>query len=575
MAFQWPTGSEPPVPAQKLALVTGGATFLGAHLVDRLLSDPSEAWHVRIFDAAPRADPPKGSLLAECLADGRAEYIQGDIRSSMDVVSACRGVYCVFHTISPHASASGPKDVQVAAVAGTKNVLEACSVCAVAKLIYTSSAAVAFGGEAPLVKATEERTPYPEVPLSPEAGAQQAVEELIIKADGKGGMRTIVLRIANCIGAGEDQFLPRLVRSARAGRTKWIPGDGSNLADFTHVSDAVEAHVAAEGACIPGPRNKLRQSGLKAEDDPGGKVYFITGGDPRPYWTVCGDALEQLGYPRPHKPLALSMLLPIATAYSALCQRAPFLFREVEEMSPARIRGTSMHVTFDTARAARLLKYKPTADLDEGLKDAVAAAPELREENTPAPAAEEASGAAGEVRAALGGGTTADLLLWSRPVKSAAALLGALILLSHLAVASMITIGAKMLLAAVIVSVIAARAQPFIHKYKHLSRWESPVSILHIPQVTEEGVTKALRVGVGAANQVRAARRSLARCGIVARRGSRQGLRACCQVVRGAVGRGLGHGRPDRGPRADVRAPLGLHIPPRVPRLQGRHRRRG
>jgi sterol-4alpha-carboxylate 3-dehydrogenase (decarboxylating) len=117
------------------ALVTGGAGFLGRHLVEALLAD-GRYGIVRVFDVRPSPD-------------ARVQTVVGDLRDPASIGAAVRGADVVFHcaTASPAAeSAANRKLMMTVNVGGTRNVIDAVIAAGVPRLVFTSSASVVFDG---------------------------------------------------------------------------------------------------------------------------------------------------------------------------------------------------------------------------------------------------------------------------------------------------------------------------------------------------------------------------------------------------------------------------------------------
>jgi UDP-glucose 4-epimerase len=222
-------------------LVTGGAGFIGSHLVRRLLS---EGMHVRVLDN---------------LATGRRsnledvsgfELVEGDIRSRSDVTRAMRDVDTVFHLAAlPSVARSWKDPVSTLAVNahGTANLVEAAVESGVSSFIYSSSSSI-YGDQAAEKKA-EDMEPRP---ISPYGYSKLLGEKIAIAHDrAPGGLRVIALRYFNVFGPRQDPnspyaaVIPLFVTHALAGTTATIDGDGTQSRDFTYVDNVVDANVCA------------------------------------------------------------------------------------------------------------------------------------------------------------------------------------------------------------------------------------------------------------------------------------------------------------------------------------------
>lgn len=211
-------------------LVTGGAGFIGSHLVELLVEKGIE---VRVFDSlvsGKRERIPVG-----------VDFIQGDIRDNVDLAKAMQDVTHVVHLaaqVSVPASIEDPQYTHEVNVIGTKNVLEAAHRAGVKRLVYASSAAVY--GDHPELPKTEES---PLQPKSPYAASKVANETDALAS----GLSTMGLRFFNVYGLGQEtnhpyaSVIPRWVAAARKGHPIELHGDGSQTRDFIHVHDVARA----------------------------------------------------------------------------------------------------------------------------------------------------------------------------------------------------------------------------------------------------------------------------------------------------------------------------------------------
>jgi UDP-glucose 4-epimerase len=233
---------------KKSALVTGGAGFIGSHIVDRLLAD---GWQVRVVD-----DFSTGTL--ENLPDSPdLEITPGDVGVFDDVNEAMEGIELVFHEA---AIASVPKTIhdplgsQRTNYQGTLNVLEAARRQGARRVVFASSAAVY--GDLPELPKREE---LPLKPLSPYAVDKLASEYACQMYTHLHGLETVCLRYFNIYGPRQDPGSPYsgvisiFADRLKKGERPVIYGDGEQTRDFVFVADVVEANIkAASAAKAPG-----------------------------------------------------------------------------------------------------------------------------------------------------------------------------------------------------------------------------------------------------------------------------------------------------------------------------------
>ncbi|HEX6863523.1 MAG TPA: SDR family oxidoreductase [Thermoanaerobaculia bacterium] len=219
-------------------LVTGGAGFIGSHLVDALVARGAQ---VRVLD-----DLSTGRR--ENLPD--VELIEGDIRDAGVCRAACEGVEYVFHQAalgSVPRSVSDPASSIAVNVTGTANVFAAARDSR--RVIYASSSSVYGDGETAVKREGEEGRP-----LSPYAASKAMGEELAEVFGRCYGQELIGLRYFNVYGPRQSPdgpyaaVVPRFFRACSAGEAPVIHGDGEQSRDFTWVGDAVLANLMAAGA---------------------------------------------------------------------------------------------------------------------------------------------------------------------------------------------------------------------------------------------------------------------------------------------------------------------------------------
>jgi UDP-glucose 4-epimerase len=228
----------------RTALVTGGAGFIGGHLVERLVRD---AWRVRVLDDFSTGRHENLAAVAE-----RIDLIRGDVRDAPTVERAVDGVELVFHQAalaSVPLSIAEPLRTHSVNLEGTLRVLEESRRAGVRRVVYAASCAV-YGDDPELPK--EETLAV--APLSPYALQKYAGELYCRLYADLHGLETVALRYFNVYGPRQDPagdyaaVIPRFVEACLAGDAPHIYGDGEQTRDFVMVDDVVAANLLAADA---------------------------------------------------------------------------------------------------------------------------------------------------------------------------------------------------------------------------------------------------------------------------------------------------------------------------------------
>lgn len=222
-------------------LVTGGAGFIGSHIVRRLVSDSAR---VRVVDdlstgQTARLDDLRGSI----------EFIKGDLADGHICDAVVKGVDYVLHQAaipSVQRSVKNPVGTNRANVTATLNLLESCRKAGVRRVIYAASSSAY--GDTEILPKTEEMRPNP---LSPYA-LQKLVGERYCKLyHDLYGLETISLRYFNVFGPAQDPHsqysavVPKFISALLAKESITVYGDGEQSRDFTYVDNVVEANLLA------------------------------------------------------------------------------------------------------------------------------------------------------------------------------------------------------------------------------------------------------------------------------------------------------------------------------------------
>ena len=305
-----------------LALVTGGAGFIGSHLVERLLADGARVRVLDNFSTGARANLGFAPRFRRHL-----EVLRGDIRTLSVVLRAARGARVIYHQAAMRSvprSVKDPLGANANNVNGTLNVLEAARRCRVPRVVYASSSSVY--GDRPDLPKREDQSP---APISPYAASKAAGEQYAAIWTRLYGVETVGLRYFNVFGPRQDPkseyaaVIPRFILWGLSRRPLEIHGDGTQSRDFTYIDNVVEANILA--ATAPGAP---------------GEVFNVG----------CGSRVT---------------LLEIIAKLEAI------LGRRLERRHTPPRAGDVAHTLADVSKAKRLLGYAPLVDFDEGFRRTV------------------------------------------------------------------------------------------------------------------------------------------------------------------------------------------------------------
>lgn len=231
---------------KSVVLVTGGAGFIGSHIVDALLD---QGLGVRVLDNLST-----GSLDNLRHRTGEIEFIEGDLRDINACYRACKGVETVFHQAalpSVPRSIADPLTSNAVNVDGTLQMLMAARDEGVRRFVFASSSSV-YGN----TEVSPKHEGLPTGPLSPYAINKLTGEHYCKVFHSLYGLETVVLRYFNIFGPRQNPnnqysaVIPKFIAAAIQGSAVIVNGDGSNSRDFTYVDNAVQANLLA--SWVPG-----------------------------------------------------------------------------------------------------------------------------------------------------------------------------------------------------------------------------------------------------------------------------------------------------------------------------------
>jgi len=237
-------------------LVTGGAGFIGSHIVDALVADDHDVTVLDDLDTGFREN-----------VNARARLVIGSVADEDLVRDTMQGCDLVFHQAAHKAvlrSVERPLITDTVNTHGTLTILKAALDAGVGRVVHASSSSV-YGGAATLPTTETE----PTNPRSPYAVSKLAAEHYCRIFNDLYGLETVALRYFNVYGARQRPdatyaaVIPLFVDALLRGRRPVVHGDGLQSRDFTYISDVVDANLAAAAA----PATQCA-----------GRVYNIAGG---------------------------------------------------------------------------------------------------------------------------------------------------------------------------------------------------------------------------------------------------------------------------------------------------------
>ncbi|OQB16193.1 MAG: UDP-glucose 4-epimerase [Candidatus Omnitrophica bacterium ADurb.Bin205] len=222
-------------------LVTGGAGFIGSHIVEALVKRGES---VRILDDFSTGKKENLSGLK-----GKLEVMRGDIRSKVNCAKACRGIDFVLHQAALRSvpkSMNNPKAYNEVNINGTLNMLEAAKENKVKRFVFASSSSVY--GDVSKFPENESLSPQP---ISPYALSKISGEYYCRIFTHHYGLPSIVLRYFNVFGprqALDDEYavvVPKFINAIQNNERPPIYGNGRQSRDFTFVFNVVNANLLA------------------------------------------------------------------------------------------------------------------------------------------------------------------------------------------------------------------------------------------------------------------------------------------------------------------------------------------
>lgn len=317
--------------------VTGAGGFLGTALCQFL-----RAADIRVIGFARGSYPHLTKI--------GVELIQGDLQDKEAVYNAILGCDLVFHVASK-AGVWGNKESYFGPnVQGTTNIIEACRVQDINKLVYTSTPSVTFSGvdEAGI----DESAPYADKFLNFYGLSKAIAERNVLESNGN-TLKTVALRPHLIWGPGDRHLVPRVIDKAKAGKLKLV-GKTDKLVDTIYIDNAVYAHLLAAV--------ELNQNTPRCA----GKAYFLSNDQPILMGTMLNHILAAARLPTVNK------RVPAGIAYFVGTLLEWWYLRTGNQNEPMMTRFVARQLStshyFNIQASKDDFDYEALVSIDNGMK---------------------------------------------------------------------------------------------------------------------------------------------------------------------------------------------------------------
>lgn len=340
-------------------LVTGGCGFLGSHIVEAFLQEPS-CFKVVVVTRNPNQHHHYPNV----------QYYAADITD-------CGAMQHVLETVKPEIvihNVTGPytgsiDDVRRVTVDGTRTLLELASeIPEIKAFIYTSSQVAV---EPDPSTRTEETAKVNNLTkgFSPYARTKSAAETIVLNANTT-ALRTCVLRITSLYGERDQDTVNNMLKTGRSGATNVQIGDNTAFFDWVYSKNAALAYVLAATALT---KEASAPDSVPANNKVSGEAFFITDDSPMRMWDFSRKVWQAAGisFPPPEKTKIIPFWLATTIAYvlewgfwiSGSKKRPPIKVNDVKFMQGG--------FRFSIDKAKSRLGYRPICDTEEGIRRSV------------------------------------------------------------------------------------------------------------------------------------------------------------------------------------------------------------
>lgn len=308
--------------------VLGGLSFLGRNLIPALVK---AGYGVKSMAATIEQRARLRALGCSTVGHGEAYSFEA-IRAS------ARGSVYAVHCASAFVHCDVSKDdlVYKSNHLIAANLIKACRVLRIVKLIVQSTEAVLYEGN-PL-RDVDESYPLPSYPIGSCGRSMQDVEDLVLQANNT-GLQTVIVRPRLLWGRDDDAFLPTMLKNSRCNALRIVNG-GNYLTSTCHVTNACEGIICAI---------------LKAT---GGDVFFLTDGHPVCFLTFVCNLLKASGIQNIKEITGRTIPLWLARGLALFSEALGRSSGIQPRMTQSGIGLTGQHMTFKDDKARRVLGYR-------------------------------------------------------------------------------------------------------------------------------------------------------------------------------------------------------------------------
>lgn len=342
------------------ALVTGGGSFVGYHIVSKILQTERKC-KISVLDL-PTSLPRFPTV----------QYHNVDVSDKASVLATIQEIQpqVIFHATCTYSLALPAETHTRINTRGTLNVLEAAQTVGTVKaFIFHSSTSVTEDGVSPVINATEElpvllegeqKFPYP---LS-----KALAERAVLSANGKNGMLTVSLRPASSFGEANEEMIDKLIGVAKSGRANIQMGDGTNLYDFAYVGNVADAHLLAAKALVRSLENSPEE-----EQRVDCQAFILTNDEPWLFWDFTREVAKQAGYEVKKEdikvvPRWVGMVMAFVAEWSVWIMSGG---KRESDLTRYGVRYSCFTRTLICEKAKRRLGYKPAIGIQEGIDRSV------------------------------------------------------------------------------------------------------------------------------------------------------------------------------------------------------------